>query len=154
SFDDDPFGHLELMENKIAPQLADSDLLFLRYLGTDLAAFEKTFKRMQIVDGTAVPEGKRGLLIPKFFYEEYMKLKNARRLDKIRDALDAGRKLSDENDKELQRFLRENQSQTREIVLQLDPEQTEALVGKLQALLGSKETDLGLLLKDLFKLTD
>lgn len=154
SFDDDPFGHLELLENKIAPQLADADLLFLRYLGTDLAAFEKTFKRMQIVDGQAVPEGRRGLLIPKFFYEEYMKLKNARRLDKIRDALDAGRKLSDESDKELQRFLRENQSQTREIVLQLDPEQTAALTAKLQKLLGENDADVGNLLRDFFKLTD
>ncbi len=142
SFDEDPFAHLELLENKISPQLSDADLLFIRYLGTDLAAFEKTFKRMEIVDGTAVPAGRRGLLMPKFFYEESMKLKNARRLDKMRDALDAGRKLSDTSDKELQRFLRENQSQTREIVLQLDREGTRQAVQKLQALLGSQETDL------------
>ncbi len=154
SFEDDPFGHLELLENKISPQISDADLLFIRYLGTDLSAFEKTFHRMQIVDGTAVPEGKRGLLIPKFFYEESMKLKNARRLDKIRDALDAGRRISDTSDKELQRFVRENQAQTREIVLQLDQDATAKAVAKLQGLLGSQGTELAPLLSEFFKVTD
>ena len=35
-FDADPFGHLELLENRLAPIVSDSDMLFIRYLGTDL----------------------------------------------------------------------------------------------------------------------
>lgn len=154
SFDADPYGHLELLENKISPQVSDADLLFIRYLGTDLENFQETFDRMEIADGTRVPSGKRGLLIPKFFYEEYMKLKNARRLDKIKDAREAGRKLNDANDKELQRFVRENQSQTREFVLQLDAVKTALAIERLQRILGTKEADYTTLLRDFFKVTD
>ena len=154
SFDADPFGHLEFLENRLAPIIADADLLFIRYLGTDLDEFQATFDRMQIVDGTRVPEGKRGILLPKFFYEEFMKLKSARRLDKIRDALDAGRKLSDTSDSELQRFRKENLAQTREFVLQLDTLKTKQAVGKLQQHLGSKTQDFAALLQEFFAVTD
>jgi ABC-type lipoprotein release transport system permease subunit len=154
SFDQDPYAHLELLENKISPQVADADLLFIRYLGTDLDAFQTIFDRMEIVDGQKVPEGKRGLLLPKFFYEEYMKLKNARRLDKIRDARDAGRKIADASDKELQRYVRENKSQTREFVLQLDSQKTAVAVDKLQRFLKSQEADFQALLVEFFQLTD
>lgn len=154
TFDDDPYGHLELLENKIAPQVADADLLFIRYLGTDLDAYQQTFDRLQIVEGERVPKGRRGILLPRFFYEEYMKLKNARRLDKMKDAREAGRKLSDESDKEMQRWLRENSTQTREIVLQLDGDQTKAMTAKLNTLLGKSETDLAVLLQEFFKTTD
>ncbi len=153
-FDATPFDHLELLENRVAPLVADADLLFLRCLGTDLTAYQQTFSRMVIVEGGPVPEGHRGVLLPRFFVEEYLKLKNARRLDKIRDALEAGRKLSDPTDKDLQRFVRENQSQTREIVLQLDGEGTAAATTKLQALLGSPDTDLAALLSRFFLVTD
>lgn len=153
-FDQDPFGHLELLENKVSPQVADADLLFIRYLGTDLDEFQAAFDRMEIADGTRVPQGKRGMLIPKFFYEEYMKLKNARRLDKMRDALEAGRKLSDETDTELQRFRKENLLQLREFVLQLDTLETKVAVEKLQGHLGSQEQDFAALLREFFALTD
>ncbi|MFO0595268.1 MAG: ABC transporter permease [Myxococcaceae bacterium] len=153
-FDADPLGHLELLENRLAPVVTDADLLFIRYLGTDLEAYQQTFDRMTIVQGTPVPTGHRGLLLPSFFYEEYLKLKNARRLDKIRDARAAGRKLSDGEDKELQRFVRENVAQTREIVLQLDGLGTAEAVKKLQGHLNAKETDLAALLSNFFQVTD
>ncbi|MCU0695323.1 MAG: FtsX-like permease family protein [Myxococcaceae bacterium] len=154
SFDDDPFGHLELLENRVAPLVADADLLFFRCLGTDLGAFQARFPRMQLVSGTAVPEGRRGILLPSFVYEEYFKLKNARRLDKIRDARAAGRRLSDEGDAELRRFVRENQSQTREIVLQLDGLATAKAVAALQQHLGRTDPDLAALLEAFFGVTD
>ncbi len=153
-FDEDPLAHLELLENKLAPIVSDSDLLFLRYLGTDLDAYQATFDRMTIVEGAKVPEGHRGILIPRFFMEEYLKLKNARRLDKIREARAAGRTLADGSDKELQRFVRENQAQTREIVLQLDGLGTTEATLRLQAHLGTKETDLATLLTSFFTVTD
>ena len=109
---------------------------------------------MVIVEGTKVPSGHRGILLPRFFTEELLKLKNARRLDKIRDALAAGRKLSDESDKELQRFVKENQAQTREIVLQLDGIGTQVAVKKLQGYLGAPETELAALLTKFFTVTD
>lgn len=153
-FDATPFDHLEFLENRLAPIVSDSDMLFIRYLGTDLDAYQETFDRMTIVEGTKVPSGHRGLLLPRFFTEEYLKLKNARRLDKIKDAIAAGRKLSDESDKELQRFKKENMAQTREIVLQLDGIGTDIFRGKLQGFLGSKEGELATLLTDFFTVTD
>jgi len=154
SFDEDPYAHLELLENKISPQVSDADLLFIRYLGTDLENFQQTFDRMEIADGERVPAGKRELLIPKFFYEEYLKLKNARRMDKIKEARESGRRISDANDKELQRFIRENQSQTREFILQLDSLKTAIAVERLQKILDTKEADYAALLKAFFKVTD
>jgi ABC-type lipoprotein release transport system permease subunit len=154
TFDQDPFTHLELLENRVAPLVADADLLFLRCLGTDLSAYQRTFSRMAIVEGTSVPDGSRGILLPRFFAEEFLKLKNARRLDKLREARSAGRRIADENDKELQRFIRENKSQTREIILQLDGEGTARAIERLQALLGSQHNTLDALLPAFFDVTD
>jgi ABC-type lipoprotein release transport system permease subunit len=153
-FDASPFDHLEFLENRLAPIVSDSDMLFIRYLGTDLDAYQETFDRMAVVEGERVPSGHRGILLPRFFTEEYLKLKNARRLDKIRDALAAGRTLADDTDKELQRFVKENQAQTREIVLQLDGIGTEVATKKLQGFLSSQKTDLAALLTEFFTVTD
>lgn len=153
SFDAAPLDRLEFLENRIAPQVADADLLFMRYVGTDLSLYQDTFGRMSIVEGGPVPAGKRGLLLPRFFYEEFLKLKSARRLDKIKSALEAGRKLSDTDDKELQRFVRENQAQTREFVLQLDGLATAQAVERLERFLGEKG-DLPTLLQKFFVTTD
>jgi ABC-type lipoprotein release transport system permease subunit len=151
-FQDRPYDALEFLENRIAPQVTDATLLFLRYVGTDLDAFQASFDRMEVVDGTAVPKGHRGFLIPKYLYEEGLKLKNARRLDKLKDALAAGRSIA--TDEELQRFVKENRSQTREIVLQLDDLKTRTAVERLQAFLPSTQRELPALLTELFDTTD
>ena len=122
-FDKDPFESLEFLENRIANQAADADLLFLRYVGTDFQAFQKSFDRMKIVEGTTVPPGKRGFLFAKHVYEEQLKLKAARRLDQIKEGLDSqGQTIATTPD--LERMVRENVSQVREILLQLDAAKT------------------------------
>ncbi|WNG35174.1 FtsX-like permease family protein [Archangium violaceum] len=152
-FEKDPFASLEFLENRIAPQVTDGDMIGLRYLGTDLVNFQRTFDRMRIVDGTAVPEGQRGMLLSKFFYEEFFKLKTARRLDLIKEARDVNhRKIAE--DPELQRRLKENQTQTREILFQLDPLKTQQAVARLQKVLGSNETELEKLLVAFFTMDD
>jgi len=154
NFEADPYASMEFLENKIAPQVTDGSLMFLRYVGTDLDTFQKSFDRMEIIDGQRVPEGRRGFLIAKFFYEEFMKLKNARRLDKIKDGLATGTRTI-AADADLQRFVKENSQQTRELVLQLDSIKTTDAVGRLQKLLGDdKESDLGTLLARFFTMTD
>ncbi|HYO72124.1 MAG TPA: ABC transporter permease, partial [Archangium sp.] len=152
-FEKDPLASLELLENRIAPLVTDGDMVPLRYLGTDLVNFQKTFDRMRVVDGTGVPEGQRGLLLPKFSYEEFFKLKTARRLDIIKEARDINhRKIADDPD--LQRRLKENQTQTREILFQLDPLKTQQAIARLQKALGSTETDLEKLLVAFFTMDD
>ncbi len=69
------FDALEFLENRIAPQATDADMLFLRYVGTDPTVFARSFDRMKVVDGTAIPPGERGFMFSKFTYEEQVKLK-------------------------------------------------------------------------------
>jgi ABC-type lipoprotein release transport system permease subunit len=151
-FDKDIWGSLEFLENKIAPQVTDAQLMFLRYLGTDLDRFQESFDRMQIVDGTKVPKGQRGFLIAKLMYEDQMKLKNARRLDKLKDARANGRLIA--TDDELKRFVKENRAQTRDLVLQLDDLKTAEATKRLQGYLKSTEGDLTTLLSTFFDTTD
>jgi ABC-type lipoprotein release transport system permease subunit len=152
-FDADPLGSLEFLENKIAPQATDADMLFLRYVGTDPTAFAKSFDRMRIVDGQPIPAGKRGFLFSKIVYETQLKLKTAHRLDKIKEALgERGKTIA--ADPELQRFVRENSSQVREILLQLDAPKTALFRGLLQKELGSSENDVGKLLATFFHTDD
>jgi ABC-type lipoprotein release transport system permease subunit len=152
-FDRDPLDALEFLENRIAPLATDADLLFLRYVGTDPAAFARSFDRMRIVSGTPIPPGERGFLFSRLVYQEQLKLKTARRLDKIKESRDIKKNLI-ATDPELQRYVRENQSQVREILLQLDGPKTLLFRQRLQAHLGSKTADVGALLSELFKTTD
>ncbi len=151
-FDQDPYAALEFLENKVAPQLPDGDLVLLRYVGTDLDSFSNSFDRMQIVDGQAVPPGRRGLLLSKFTYEQYFKLKTARRLDLIKEALESGARIA--TDPELQRYIRESRQQTRVIQLQLDSLKTGQAVERLRALLGRSDGNLDDLLSSFFNVTD
>jgi ABC-type lipoprotein release transport system permease subunit len=152
-FDKDPFDALEFLENRIANQAADADLLFLNYVGTDFSAFQSSFDRMKIVEGTMVPPGKRGFLFAKNVYEDQLKLKAARRLDKLREGVESqGEKIA--TDPDLTRMVRENVSQVREILLQLDAEKTADFRRKLQRELGSQENDVGKLLAAFFQTTD
>jgi ABC-type lipoprotein release transport system permease subunit len=152
-FDKNPFDSLEFLENRIASQAADADLLFLNYVGTDFQAFQKSFDRMKIVEGTTVPPGKRGFLFAKQVYEEQLKLKAARRLDKIKEGIESeGETIA--TDPDLKRMVRENTSQVREILLQLDAIKTADFRAKLQRELGSQETDVGKLLAAFFQTDD
>ena len=152
-FDRHPYENLEFLENRIATQAADADLLFLNYVGTDFQAFQKAFDRMRIVEGSMVPPGKRGFLFSKQVYEDQLKLKAARRLDKIKEGLDS-EGLSTATDPDLKRMVRENVSQVREILLQLDAAKTADFRAKLQRELGSQENDVGKLLAAFFQTDD
>jgi len=152
-FDRDRLGNLEFMENRIAPQAMDGGFTFVRYVGTDLDAFMEAFDRTEVVEGTRVPRGQRGILLGKWYAEEYLKLKTARRLDKIKDALELqGRKIA--RDEELSRWVKENGSQLRDVMLQLDPVQADEAAARLRRALKTEEKELPRLLAQLFATTD
>ncbi|HVZ32908.1 MAG TPA: FtsX-like permease family protein, partial [Polyangiaceae bacterium] len=153
SFDSDPYAHLELLENKVAPLAADADMLFLRYVGTDPAVFARSFDRMKIVEGEPIPEGKRGFLFSKYVYEEQVKLKTARGLDKIKDARE-NRHATIAADPELSRLVHEASRQVRELLLQLDAPKTALFRQKLQEYLHSSETNVGKLLEQFLSMDD
>lgn len=151
-FDKTPFDSLELLENRVAPLASDAELIPLPYMGTDFDAYQKAFKP-KIVDGQMIPEGRRGILLSKLYYEDWLKLKTARRLDKLLEAVTVrGRRIA--RDPELQSFIADNQAQIREVLLQLDAINTRTLVERLQKALGTQEADPGKLLVELFKVDD
>jgi len=153
AFERDRLGNLEFLENRVAPQAMEGQTTFVRYVGTDLDAFMEAFDRAYVVEGERVPQGQRGILLGKWYAEEYLKLKTARRLDKIKDARDYQRRTI-AGDAELQRWVKENTTQLREIQMQLDPIQAEEAVARLQKGLGSGEKDLSKLLAELLRTGD
>jgi len=152
-FDRDPLASLEFLENRVAPQSLSNGFTFIRYAGTDLDAYQRGFDRMRIVEGTPVPKGQRGILLGKLYAEDWLKLKTARRLDRIRDALHVQRKRIAE-DEELSRWVKENQAATRDILMQLDPIQAEEAARRLRAALRSSKPDLHELLVELLTTDD
>ncbi len=152
-FDRDPYANLEFLENRIASLASDADMLFLRYIGTDPGEFRRTFDRMTIVEGQPIPEGKRGFLFSKYVYEEQVKLRTARTLDKVKVRRDDRKeKIADEP--ELQRMIKENANNGQEILLQLDGNKTSVFRSKLGTFLHSQTTDVGQLLTQFLSMND
>jgi hypothetical protein len=79
----DPEPNLRFLDTKIAPLASDGKMYYVRALGTDLALFARSFAQFEVVDGTAVPEGRRGLMLNKGFQEEWLKHFVARGFDTI-----------------------------------------------------------------------
>lgn len=152
-FDADPLGSLEYLENKVAPNAAEADMLFVSYIGCDLEAFRKSFDRLEITDGTFVPPGRRGFLFAKFTYEEMFKVKIARRLDRIKEARETGgRRIA--TDPELKRFITDNLSQTHDILYQLDPLSAATVERALQRDLKAPDLKLEAVLAKLLAVDD
>jgi len=148
-FDKKPYDHLEFLENKIAGLIPDADMIFFGYVGTDLDKFRQSFDRMEVVDGEMVPSGHRGLMLSKYIYEEQFKIKTARRLDKIHEAIhQLGKTIA--KDPDLQLMIKQNRTQTREIILQLDPLSMKQVVTELREFLHSDEANPAKLLALLF----
>jgi ABC-type lipoprotein release transport system permease subunit len=152
-FERDRLGGLEFLENHLAPLSQDGGMTFVRYVGTDLDAFLAAFDRTRVIAGTPVPKGQRGILLGEWYAEEYLKLKTARRLDKIKDARDLQRRRI-ATDEELRRWVKENATQTRELLLQLDPAQADEAAARLRRALGSEERELPRLLALLLDVDD
>ena len=131
-FEKDRYRALEFLENRVAPVAMENSFTFIRYVGTDVEAFFRAFPLAEVAEGRAIPPGRRGVLIGKQFAEEWLKLKNARRLDQIKDLRDRrGKTIA--KDEELQRWVRDNRRGIREILLQLDPVSADDVAARLRA---------------------
>jgi len=153
-FERDRYDNLEFLENRVAPVAMENAFTFIRYVGTDVDGFFRAFPLAEVVEGERIPSGRRGVLVGKQFAEEWLKLKNARRLDQIKDMRDRRGK-SIAKDEELQRWVRDNRGGVKEILLQLDPVQADEVALKLRtALAVAEEEPLEPLLVRLFATTD
>jgi ABC-type lipoprotein release transport system permease subunit len=152
AFDQDRLGNLEFLENRIAPleqTLGDVGLMFL---GTDLASFEKNFDRFELVEGSRVPEGQRGFIFNHGFYEEVMKHRVARDLDKIKRRLDEG--YTFEGDAEIRSWRDQMAGQYRRVLFQLDRQAGEKIRDGLRTLLAQPTAELPDLLQGFLKVDD
>jgi ABC-type lipoprotein release transport system permease subunit len=154
AFERDRYAGLEFLENRVAPVAMENAFTFIRYVGTDVEAFFRAFPLAEVNEGERIPPGQRGILVGKQFAEEWLKLKNARRLDQIKDARDRrGKEIAEEE--ELQRWVRDNRNGIKEILLQLDPVQAEEVAAALRAALRVEGAEgLEPLLQRLFATTD
>lgn len=152
-FDADPLGHLEHLDNRVAPLTGDPVTRGFRYVGTDPVAFQSVFDQMEVVDGVPIPAGERGFMFSKLVYEDQIKLPVARGLDKLQAALQSGRATIARDD-ELQRLVRDNVRAADELLLQLDAHQTGRFRERLQGLLGTDRQDVAELLRAFFQTDD
>lgn len=152
-FRSDPYAALEFLENKIAPLAHGEMEAKLEFVGVDIEDIHAHFPRLEIVDGEEVPVGRRGLMLSKYIYETQFKIATARRLDRLKKAMEQeGRTIAD--DPQLQNWVEDNQRGSREILLQLDPVRAQQVARALQAALGSSETGLAPLLETLLATDD
>ena len=151
-FEADLETKLVYLENQVAQMAIGEDLVFIRYMGTDTARFRKEFTRFEMVDGEPIPDGKRGIMVNSFAYEERFKHKTARRLDRMKERLGEGFLIAD--DDQLKDWVRQNTKQYKEVIWQLD-EPAAAMVRKtFQKELNSKDSDLVKLTQGFFEMSD
>ena len=139
-FDANFAAKVYFLENKVARMAIGEDFIPMRYMGTDPQRFSENFSRFEIAEGEMIPKGKRGFLLAKWFYEEMVKHKTARRLDKMKDLLADGSTF--ERDDSLRDMRTKNMRQYKEITYQLDDPAAATVRAKLQAHLGNKEAEL------------
>ncbi len=149
---DDPEEEVVFLENKIAKLAMDESMLFLRYIGTDTEAFTENFELFEIVKGEPIPPGQRGFLFSEFMYERMVKHQVARRLDRIKEWVDTGKKIADDNI--VSKRVDMNVRQYKDIVFQLDGVATKAVAEKLRQLMGTDEADFVELIKAYLDMND
>lgn len=151
-FSQEPFAPLEFLENRVARLWPDGKTLDLFAVGTRPEAMQKAFDRIQLVEGSAIPEGRRGVLLEKQYYQETFMLRSAHRLEQLHQALtQEGRHLAE--DPKLQRWLKEAQWRASELLLALKGDQVAAVQAGLAQALG-QNAPLPQLVTTLFQLDD
>jgi ABC-type lipoprotein release transport system permease subunit len=149
----EPDGAIDFLENKVTPLAMDEKMLWLRYIGTDTAAFDEFFEMFEIVKGEMIPPGQRGFLFSDRMYERQAKHTVARRLDRIKELREQDRTIA--GDEKTENLVKQNSRQQAEIMVQLDGPATAAVTAKLRDLLGaSGDADLKDLLGSFLAMDD
>lgn len=151
----DPVAGFDFLDTRIASLSVEGGFYFMRCIGTDMEAYTRSFDRFRIVEGEAIPQGRRGILLSKRYHETAVKHKVARELDAIRQAM-----IDDEvtlaQDATLRSRIDANSRQYQRVLFQLSPAAGRQLATELRGLLGRPEGDgnLAELLQDFLLMDD
>lgn len=152
-FEEDPDGAMSFLLHEVARLGGDEHTMYLPFIGTDLEHFAASFQHFEIVDGEMPPPGERAFLANQPFYEEYMKNKVARSLDKIHEGrtLDG---LTIATDPGLQEIVNQLERMTNKVTLQLGPRESALVEEGLRRQLPGVEGDLDELLTAFLQVDD
>lgn len=133
----DPAAALDYLDTRVASLSVEGGFYFMRCIGTDLTIFADSFDRFEIVRGQMVPDGRRGILLSRRYYDTNMKNAVARELDELLRAVqEEGQRIAD--DATLQNRVQANAEQYQRVLFQLTPEDGRALRSELADYLGTE----------------
>lgn len=153
AYEDNPLGQLEYLDTKVAPLATEGELIFLRYVGTDIPKFVEHFERFELLKGEQVPPLTRGLMMNQKFYEQRIKHEVARYFDRVH-RMAVEQEISVEADGLLRTIARRMPTQWRRITQQLDRKERAELQEELAAYLPEVQPRLEALLPALLTVSD
>jgi ABC-type lipoprotein release transport system permease subunit len=138
-FAQDPVKALDWLDVKLGPLGEQGNAFFLRLVGTDLDAYQKTFNKVRIVEGTAVPPGTRGVLVGKAFLEKRVKFGVALNLDAVQNERAKGNTIA--GTKTMQEGVSKAKRQASRVVYMLAPKDIGTVRAAIDAELGATKKD-------------
>jgi ABC-type lipoprotein release transport system permease subunit len=152
-FDQDPLAKLEFLDTRVAPESMEGQIIYFRYLGTDIPRFTDHFDRFRLVDGEVIPPRTRGLMFNQKFYEQQIKHHVARLFDRVHRMV-TQQELSLATDDLLRTIAARMPTQWRRVAYDLTTDERALLLPRLQAYLPDVEPELGPLLQALLTVDD
>lgn len=147
-----PLEQLEFLDTRIAPLGAAGNLIYMRILGTDLDHYRQVFDRFMMVEGTPVPPGQRGMLMPARF-REMIKNKVARELDAMhRKIVEEG--LTFRTDEALREQAERNARQYKRILTDLDPDKEQEVLTAVRNEIGKPLASLDEAIQEFLTVND
>jgi len=148
----DPLAALDEVDRSLAPLLGGGGEVNVPVVGVAPETLQSPFDVFEAVDGTLIPPGEHGVVLPKLLYEDSFKLRPVRRLDKLLEAVEQGRSLEEEP--ELRRSVASLREEVGQLLVRLDPGLLPSMVEQLRGALSAPASDdLPALLTELVSLT-
>jgi ABC-type lipoprotein release transport system permease subunit len=150
---DHPRRALQFLDTEIAPQSTASRTIVLRMLGIDPPRFAQHFDRFKIVDGQPIPEGRRGMLISNFIYENRLKNPVAQKFDTIEETL-ADEETTIAESSVARSNVRQAVDAYQTLLFGLAPGQIEKLEARIREFLGGGPDELKPLVQQFLRVDD
>jgi ABC-type lipoprotein release transport system permease subunit len=123
------------LDTRVAPLAGDKAPVYLRYMGTEIDLFAKSFSRFMISAGSLEPGQTNWILLPERFYETEIKNIAASSFDKIVETMRT-QGLTPENSPELASLIGQLPNQYLQLVFAIPPAARAELTPKLAEHLG------------------